>query len=116
MENRLKEGVSEERYQYEIITVNYNFLFGFGQAQDDLRYIEYDSYGIRNGKVDIGVLGEEVEKIQGKPYFEESFPDDDYKHIAYYGDDYRYRVIYIYRIVCYIEEKQYTLLEQIKEN
>lgn len=115
IEYRLIEGVSEERYQYEIITENYNFIFGFGQLQDDLRYIEYSSYGIRNGKVDIGMTREEVEKIWGKPYFEESFPDEDHKHIAYYEDDYGYRVVYIYGIACYIDEEQYTLLEQIKE-
>lgn len=115
IEYRLIEGVSEERYQYEIITENCNFIFGFGQVQDDLRYIEYSSYGIRNGKVDIGMTREEVEKIWGKPYFEESFPDEDHKHIAYYEDDYGYRVVYIYGIACYIDEEQYTLLEQIKE-
>ena len=115
IEYRLIEGVSEERYQYEIITENCNFIFGFGQVQDDLRYIEYSSYGIRNGKVDIGMTREEVEKIWGKPYFEESFPDEDHKHIAYYEDDYGYRVVYIHGIACYIDEEQYTLLEQIKE-
>ena len=115
IEYRLIEGVSEERYQYEIITEKCNFIFGFGQVQDDLRYIEYSSYGIRNGKVDIGMTREEVEKIWGKPYFEESFPDEDHKHIAYYEDDYGYRVVYIYGIACYIDEEQYTLLEQIKE-
>lgn len=115
IEYRLIEGVSEERYQYEIITENCNFIFGFGQVQDDLRYIEYSSYGIRNGKVDIGMTREEVEKIWGKPYFEESFPAEDHKHIAYYEDDYGYRVVYIHGIACYIDEEQYTLLEQIKE-
>lgn len=115
IEYKIQDGLNWEEQVYEIVTEDNNFTLGFDLSQHELSYIEYDNYGSRNGKVNIGMMQEEVGKIWGKPYFEESFPDEDYRHVAYYEDDYSYTVSYIYGMVSYIKEEPNNLIEKIRK-
>ena len=115
IEYKIQDGLNWEEQVYEIVTEDNNFTLGFDLSQHELSYIEYDNYGSRNGKVNIGMMQEEVGKIWGKPYFEESFPDEDYRHVAYYEDDYSYTVSYIYGMVSYIKEEPDNLIEKIRK-
>lgn len=102
---KIVDGISDEEKVYNIVTEDQYFTFWFDNKRE-LTAFSYSAYGTRNGKINIGMTKDEVEKVLNAPYLEEISPDNANDVTAFYQDDGFYEIGYYGGEVYYVKESE----------